>query len=158
MICSIWKCLLLMVWAGWWGGLTFYGLFVVPVASEVVGQTTEGFVTQRVTQWLNWVATALIGLLLIEALHAWRTGRRWGALSAATLVMAAAQLALFALHPVLDRLVDLNEQTILAPQRFHVLHERYLTITTLQWLTGIVVLWLVVRALPAKLPDREPPA
>ncbi len=158
MIRSMWQCLLIMFWASWWGGLTFYGLFVVREASEVVGQTTEGFVTQRVTQWLNWVATALIVLLLIEVLHTWRTGRPWRAVSAAILVMAAAQLALFALHRMLDHLVNSSEQTILAPERFHALHEWYLTITTMQWVTGIVVVWLVVGRPLAATRNREPSA
>ncbi|MCA9269901.1 MAG: hypothetical protein KDA41_15580, partial [Planctomycetales bacterium] len=37
----------------WWGGLTFYAGVVVPVGAAVFGSTEQGFVTQRVTNWLN---------------------------------------------------------------------------------------------------------
>lgn len=45
--------LLTLVVGLWLGGLTFYAGIVVPIGTEIVGGTEQGFVTQRVTNWLN---------------------------------------------------------------------------------------------------------
>ena len=50
---SGWRTGLLFAWAIWWGGLSFYALFVVPIGTEIVGGFEQGFITQRVTNWLN---------------------------------------------------------------------------------------------------------
>ncbi len=50
---SGWRTGLLFAWAIWWGGLSFYALFVVPIGTEIVGGFEQGLITQRVTNWLN---------------------------------------------------------------------------------------------------------
>ena len=77
----------------WIGGLSFYALVVVPVGTDVIGGTEQGFVTQRVTGWLNWIGVASLAVLLPSV----RT--RWMLATWAVLVLTL--IALFALHPVL---------------------------------------------------------
>ena len=42
---SGWRTGLLFAWAIWWGGLSFYALFVVPIGTEIVGGFEQGLIT-----------------------------------------------------------------------------------------------------------------
>ena len=57
----------------WWGGLTFYAVFVVPTGVEVLGgETEQGFVTQRVSNSINLLATLTLAVLVWNAAVRWR--------------------------------------------------------------------------------------
>jgi len=62
---SLWTVFVLLLFAVWWGGLTFYAAIVVPIGTELIGASEQGFVTQQVTQWHNAVLTAMSVCLVI---------------------------------------------------------------------------------------------
>ncbi|XZE52425.1 hypothetical protein SH139x_004118 [Planctomycetaceae bacterium SH139] len=137
------RTLVVLAGALWLGGLTFYAAVVIPLAHEVLGShTTVGFITRRVTVWINLLAAValLVFLINLRSTHS-HQGRRlrrlvwttWG-------VMAAVQAGLFILHPRLDRLLDVPEMEILQPAQFYSLHQVYLIGTTLQMLAGLLFL------------------
>jgi len=124
----------------WWGGLTFYAVFVVPTGVEVLGgETEQGFVTQRVSNSINLLATLTLAVLVWNAAVRWReAGRRMRAvLIISWLVMAGAQLALYLIHPRLDAMLDAQTHSVINPSSFHSLHETYLTIVSVQWSAGL---------------------
>lgn len=120
----------------WWGGLTFYSLVVVPIGSEVFGTTAQGFVTQRVTHWLNGIGLVTLVLLLWNLIAARRR-----LLIATWLLMASCLAGLAMLHGSLDALLDPQSQSVHDAERFYNLHRAYLLITAVQWLAGLAHLW-----------------
>ncbi len=58
--------------------------------------------------------------------------------------MVAVQVALFGLHPVLDRMLDVETHQILQQSAFHSVHKLYMNLSTLQWGTGLLHIWLVL--------------
>ena len=88
------RYLLILALAVWLGGLTFYALIVVPIGTDILGSTGQGFITQRVTNQLNLVASGVLVLLLANVAR-----RRGRLLTATWLVLAATQVALILMHP-----------------------------------------------------------
>ena len=129
----------------WIGGLSFYALVVVPVGTDVIGGTEQGFVTQRVTGWLNWIGVASLVVLLPSVRKRWMLAT-WAALA---LTLAA----LFALHLRLDALLDGKAREVISPGTFYNWHRAYLGVTALQWLGGVAHLWGVVQSTSTTLPD-----
>ncbi len=134
--------LALTAWAFWIGGFSFYFGVVIRVGSKVVGDNSQGFVTQEATWWLN--MAALVALVLMFA-SAW-LARRWLSI-AVCVIMAICQLILFGLHARLDAILETSSQTVLAQERFAIEHERYEFTSAIQWLFAMVFLglWLVSR-------------
>jgi hypothetical protein len=130
--------LVVLAIALWLGGFTFYAVVVVPTGAEVLGGSVEqGFVTRVVTRWLNLIALAALLVLL------WNVIVSPGKLLAATwLGMVLAQMALFALHPRLDAMLDPATHDVAAD--FHLLHEIYLWIAAIQWGLGLAHVWCVL--------------
>ena len=120
----------------WWGALTFYSLVVVPIGSDVLGATAQGFVTQRVTHWLNGIGLVTLILLLWNLVAV----RRW-LLIATWLLMASCLAGLAVLHGSLDALLDPQSQSVHNVERFYNAHRVYLLITAVQWLAGLAHLW-----------------
>ncbi len=120
----------------WWGGLTFYSLVVVPIGSEVFGTTAQGFVTQRVTHWLNGIGLITLVFLLWNL-----TAVRRRLLIATWLLMAGCLAGLVVLHGSLDALLDPQSQSVYDAERFYNLHRVYLLVTAVQWLAGLAHLW-----------------
>ncbi len=117
----------------WWGGLTFYAAIVIPIATELLGAETQGFVTQQVTRWLNVLTT--VWLVMVAVRH--RSHWRWSVWT----VLALCQIALFVDHARLTSLMDISTQAIAIDRaRFYAEHQVYLWITVVQWLAGL--LWL----------------
>ncbi len=131
----------------WWGGLTFYSLFVVPIGSDVFGATAQGFVTQRVTHWLNGMSLVTLVLLLWNL-----TATRRRLLIVTWLLMVSSLAGLAVLHGSLDALLDPQSQTVSDGERFYSLHRVYLALTAIQWLAGLVHLWGML------LPNEQPAA
>jgi hypothetical protein len=137
---AIRQYLVVLAIALWLGGFTFYALVVVPTGAEVLGGTIEqGFVTQQVTRYLNWIALGALAILL------WNLAVQRGKLLAATWVgMLLAQVLLFALHGPLDARLDPATHDVASD--FHYLHEVYLWIAAIQWGLGLAHIWCVLAA------------
>jgi hypothetical protein len=131
----------------WWGGLTFYAVFVVPVGVDVLGGATEqGFITQQVSNSINLLAVLTLVTLVWNGVASRReTGRLMKiSLIATWLVMAATQAVLFVVHPQLDGMLDATSHSLARPESFHALHEFYLTVVGVQWFAGLLHLMGVV--------------
>jgi hypothetical protein len=131
--------------AFWLGGFTFYAGVAVPMGVEVLGtHKAVGFVTQRVTHWLNIAGIAALAVLLANLAIGWRQSswfvRRLLLIS--LIVMVAIEIELFIMHPTLDRLlVTQPVREILDEDKFDLLHRIYLISSSVQWLFGVVHVW-----------------
>ena len=135
----------LLVFALWMGGFTFYTLVVIPTGSKVLGgDRDQGFITQQVTNWLNLIGSASI-LFLIWDFIAEGRGKRIRLLQLAWLGMLLLQIALFFIHPVIDRLLDPATHKIHDFPHFYNWHRAYMAVASLQWLCALAYLWLTLR-------------
>lgn len=132
----LWRFTIDLLFCLWWGGLTFYAAVVIPIATELLGAETQGFVTQRVTRWLNVLTTAWLVMVAVDAK---RHRSCW--LWSLWMMMALSQIGLFVDHARLTSLMDFANQAISIDRaRFYAEHQVYLWITVVQWLAGLV--WL----------------
>src|SRR5205085_6888698 len=100
-----------------------------------------GFITREVTHWLNLAGAFALPILLWNLLSIGRLGRNRLRIGLGLwLVMAAAQVALYVLHPKLDRLLDLQARDVLEPRALRALHRLYLWTATVQWAAALVYL------------------
>jgi hypothetical protein len=130
----------------WQGGFTFYASVVVPVGQDVLhGHLEQGFVTRRVTVFLN-----LSGLVALPVLTwdlwaardpaAWRRRLRrllW-------LALGLTLVALYLQHARLDALLDPQDLDISDRKAFGPLHRLYLWTSAFQWACGIAYLLLTL--------------
>lgn len=127
---------LLILWAVWWGGLTFYAVVVVPIGTEVLGSVEQGFITQQVIRWHNGLTVVFLLLMLFEAY--WRQSRVLWAI-VATLCFAAVGLILW--HARLTGMMDFKHLSV--PPGFYAEHAIYLWITAAEWALGMIApIWL----------------
>jgi len=133
---NLWRYATTLALALWLGGLTFYALVVVPIGSDILGSTGQGFITQRVTNWLNLIAAASLVLLLVNVAK-----QRGRLLTASWVALAITQATLFAMHPWLDAMLDASAESIAEPALFYWRHGIYLDVTAVQWVTLFVHLW-----------------
>ena len=134
----------------WLGGFTFYAGFVIPVGSDVLGgHRAFGFITREVTPRLNWIGAVVAAVILVRLLTLrFSAGKPspgrlpWIALG----VFAAAQLALFFLHPWIDGLLDPATRGISDADAFYRRHQIYLWTAAIQWMAAIVLLQGLVTA------------
>lgn len=131
----------------WLGGFTFYALFVIPSGVAVLGDHRQfGFVTERVTLWLNGLALAAL-LLDLPALRRGRWPRRcW-------LVAAVCTGGLVALHAHAASFLDFDRREVRAPDTFYQVHRVYLLVAAVQWLAFVTL--LAARLRPDHHPDRR---
>ena len=130
----------------WLGGFTFYAAVVIPTAHDVLGTHLEvGFITQKVTHWLN-----LGGGLTMLALAAniWLL-KRSGVSGLRPLVitwsiLVSSLIILLVLHPHLDIFLDGTEHEIAHRVDFYAWHRVYLIVATIQWCAAVVHLWYVL--------------
>lgn len=137
------RTIAILAGAIWLGGLVFYAGAVIPTAHEVLGShRTVGFITQRVTLKVNVMAVVTLVLFAAAICGGWRDAaqRLRYVLAGAWLALVALQGLLFALHPMLDRLLDVEQQEIIDEQRFYQLHRAYLISSMGQMLGGLVLL------------------
>ena len=135
---TLWSMLLMLTFAAWWGGLTFYSVAVVPIGSEQIGTSQQGFITQQVTFQHNLLLVVMTGLLLIEA---WQRRRLW--LGVLVVALALVGAALFFQHAHLTNLMDFNSRTV--PSTFYSQHAIYLWLTAAEWAIGIALAFHIVR-------------
>jgi hypothetical protein len=148
MVTLVRRFLVLVALMFWQGGFTFYAAVVVPVGQSVLGShLDQGFITREVTNYLN-LAGAVALLLLAWDVAAAPPGRgghqrlrwlAWGGL-AVTLV------ALCALHPRLDTLLDVENHNITDGRPFRSLHRTYLWVSTVQWAFAVAYTGLTLVA------------
>jgi ABC-type xylose transport system permease subunit len=131
----------------WQGGFLFYASVVVPIGQDMLGHSGQGFITRRVTNYLNLAGVlALVPLTWDTAVArkergAWRT-MRW--LMVAGMALALAVLAF--LHLRLDGLLDFDLETIRDRAAFRAGHRWYLWISTFQWACGVFYTAFVLAA------------
>ena len=146
---AVWRFVVIMALASWWGALTFYGMVVVPAGTEQLGSQTQGLVTQHVTRTLNLIGVALIGLLFFDLL---RSGTRtawalWG-------TFVVCQIVLFFVHIWLSGLLAPAAGSSIDWSWFYDVHRIYLVTTAVQWGAGLWLLWCVIAQKPV---NRDPP-
>lgn len=134
--------LAICAWAFWMGGFSFYFGVVIRIGSGVVGDSSQGFVTQGTTWWLNIAAVVALALLFASV---WMSRNRYAL--GTWCVMVVCQVVLFVLHACLDALIDTTSQTILEREPFEIIHEWYEFTSAIQWLFAMILvgLWLVRR-------------
>jgi hypothetical protein len=134
--------------AWWLGGFTFYAGVAIPMGVEVLGShKAVGFITQRVTNWLNFGGVIALAILLANMLVSRGAGGKWirRTMLITWILMACIEVELISLHPVMDRLITTHpHRMILDDDRFDLLHHFYLISTTVQWALGVVHVWCVV--------------
>ena len=135
------RFVVMLLFAVWFGGFTFYALVVVPTGHHVLrSKVRQGFITQQVTNKLN-----VLGAITLVAL-AWQVvavrrakSRRWFRVASISWMALAVTLAvLFWLHPQLDALLDPTARSVMDDEKFYALHRWYLIVATAQWLAGMV--------------------
>jgi hypothetical protein len=127
----------------WQGGFTFYASVVVPLGQEVFGME-QGFLTQRVTNYLNLAGAVALALLAVDAAGERVGRRRWRLRWMAWCVMAASLVALVLLHARLDALLEADNLRILDRHAFRPGHRLYLWISTIQWAAMLAYLALTL--------------
>jgi len=145
---SVVDYLALASWAFWIGGFSFYFGVVIRVGSGVVGDSSQGFVTQGATWWLNIIAMVAL-ILLLASLWLRRNRLMFGV----WLILVACQAILFLLHARLDAILDMPSQTIRQREAFDVTHEWYEFTSAIQWLFAMIFLgcWLASRSNHSKV-------
>lgn len=141
------RILLLAAFAVWFGGFTFYTAVVVPVGTDVLGSSrTQGFVTQQVTQILNFVGgvTLTLGVVDLFISRRLRTRKTNGTLAIVLTVLVLTWIALLVVHPLLDRMLEPEHDYVTDELRFYQWHRVYLWVSTVQWL--VCWIWLAVLA------------
>jgi hypothetical protein len=132
----------------WQGGFTFYGAVVVPIGADVLeSHTAQGFITRRVTNYLNLAGAVALPVLAWDVLAStdpvrWRRWLRW----LAWLTAAVALGLLVWLHEHLDVLLDPVNFLILDRAAYRSNHEIYLNISTVQWAACLLGLALTLWA------------
>ncbi len=143
---TIRRMLLLVTLMFWQGGFMFYGGVVVPVGAKVLGSDTrQGFVTQAVTNYLN-VAGAVCLIVWLE--HLWHD-RRKGVSTAEWWIwslLAVLLVGLATIHIQMDRILVTETTSVSEPNQFHLLHKMYIGTSSLQWLAGLILLFLRLRS------------
>lgn len=123
----------------WQGGLTFYAVVVVPVANTILKNGEQGFVTQQVTNWLNYIGVLTIAIVIANAARL-QSRRFWILCS----LLAATQVGLFVVHSIMDGLLEPSAFAVTDYDTFELCHEAYLSLVTVQWCAALVVLWLLL--------------
>jgi hypothetical protein len=130
----------------WQGGFTFYGAVVVPLGAEVLdSHLKQGFITRRVTNYLNLAGAVVLPVLFWDVLAdadpaRWRRRLRGGAW-----LVAAVTLGLLVWwHERLEVLLDPQQLAILDRPKYLERHEEYLFISTVQWAACLVGLTLTL--------------
>lgn len=128
------------------GGFLFYAGVVVPKGSDIVGVTTQGFVTQQVTNVLNLLATWAVLMLGWE----YAAQARWRSVSANRILLFSictiglSVCLLFWLHQKLDSMLDPELMEVSDSSLFYLLHRFYLWVCTIQWMCSLLATWIVM--------------
>ena len=141
---SLRRFLVLITLIFWLGGFTFYSAVVVPIGRQVLGShRDQGFITRHVAPWLNiacavFLATSAWDVFSFSPACKWPRRIVW-------LLLAATLIALFALYPYLDELLNPDTWQVRMRTHFRGMHAWYLSISTAQWALGLTLLFLLLR-------------
>lgn len=135
------RCLVILALMFWQGGFMFYASVVVPVGQSVLGShRRQGFITQQVTDYLNYAGCVALVPLVWDIALTKDTDRRRRLRMIAWWTMAIIQISLLLLHIWLDRFLDADSSAVNDLGAFVIGHRWYLRLSTLQWLGGVVYL------------------
>ena len=129
------KFLVIIAFAFWMGGFTFYAGVVVEVGSRVLeSHHRQGMVTQQVTHWLNLSGVIALGIFLWNILASrTKIERKLMLIMASTwAVMVFTLLLLFVVHRLLDAAIYREDV-----EAFDTLHAVYLVTSTVQWVAAL---------------------
>ena len=129
------KFLVIIAFAFWMGGFTFYAGVVVEVGASVLhSHRSQGMVTQQVTHWLNCSGVIALAIFLWNLLaDRTKAGRKFLLILASTWAVMVLTLALlFVVHRSLDVAIDREDV-----QAFDTLHAVYLVTSTVQWAAAL---------------------
>jgi hypothetical protein len=131
----------------WQGGFTFYAAVVVPVGQVQLGDRRQGFITRKVTHYLNLSGAIALAPLAWDVLAS-RDPARWRrrARAALWLGLLLTLLALYWEHGWLDELLIAKGGIVTDPELFHPRHRIYLWTSTVQWAVALAYLALSLRA------------
>jgi hypothetical protein len=129
----------------WQGGFTFYSSVVVPAGQQVYGHRRQGFITQKVTEYMNLTGAIALAVLVWELVASrdpapWRRWGRWLCWAG----MVVALLWLYWLHGQLDELLVRKGLIIRDEEAFRPQHRLYLWISTVQWAFALLYLLLTL--------------
>jgi len=155
---SISRFFALCAFALWQGGFVFYAGVVVPIGSDEFGDTAQGFVTRRVTFWLNVVGFATLALLWVDHLVRPLPGAKKPWFKGLWVLMLVCQAALWVLHPRMDLLLEPETVSVLDRRSFRLLHQIYLWTSTVMWLASLGWLWLVAAGASGLEAEEKPRA
>jgi hypothetical protein len=140
--------LVMLVFALWLGGFTFYSVVVVHAGHKVLhSKVRQGFITQIVTNKLNTLGAVTLGLLLWQMLALrQRVASKVFRLTAwiSWSVYGAGLAAQVWLHPHMDALLDPATRSVTDDVVFYGWHRWYLIFATVQWVAALVHLSLLI--------------
>jgi hypothetical protein len=147
-VISLRRLLVIQILLLWQGGFHFYTAVVVSTGTAVLGSAAaQGAITARVTDALNRIGAVGLAILALELVLAgdpsWRRRyARWWCWG----IAFAAQGLLFVFHQLLDAFMDPARTRVVIGPPFYPVHRLYLWTSTVQWLAGVVFVWLTVAA------------
>lgn len=137
---SLWRQSTTLLLSLWIGSFTFYAAIVVPIGTEVLGKTSQGFVTQQVAYWINGFSLVIVAFLLADLL------RQHGACRICLASFFALQTCtLVFLHGKLSGYLSFQGLGVAEPEVFYEWHRGYLIVSSLQWATAIASVALLIR-------------
>ena len=139
---TLFRTSLLLTFALFWGGLTFYTGIAVRIAHDVLADPMEGgLITQRVTNVLQWLGTITAALMLVNAFLVGRTAPKKGiALLVLASTLSLSLVGLFIVHSQLDAVISIDAAEITDRDAFTIGHRRYNQLTTVEWLASLFYL------------------
>ena len=134
-----WRLVLLLVWATWWGGIFFYAVVAVPIGTDTIGTVEQGFLTQQVTRMHNGLSIVFLLCLLVEAIRL-----RSVIVGVLVATLALNLVLMFMWHSNMTQAMDFEKRSV--PASFYQQHAVYLWLFAAQWLQGMLVPVLILRA------------
>jgi hypothetical protein len=139
--------LIVVLYAVWWGGFTFYAAIVVPQGMEILGDHVKmGLITQSVSNYLNGIGVIVLFISLLiciiykpaEKNYLQAIGWQWFAL-------VLLQAALFYVHSLLSFMIYASGEDIKLQQGFYNMHRIYLLVSTVMWLLIPVYFYKILK-------------
>ncbi|MGB7347762.1 MAG: hypothetical protein WBD20_26295 [Pirellulaceae bacterium] len=145
---GIGRWLLLVSYALYWGGLTFYTGFVVRIIHDVVNDPMDGgMITQRVTVLLQFFGVVTTVLMLANAFQVGRSNKRHGCmLGLCAAALGVSIVGLLIVHSNLDAVIDIKAAQVTDRDVFTLNHRRYNQLTTVQWIASLIYLPITIVA------------